>query len=197
MACPVLCCANVALLAHRRWAGPSFPLFMDRYTWGGDLQTSLKNYSNRPDQQKWCAIKSFEEKWVICLRRMYGMEVSFVCAFKCCSLTCIICKWENGIGLVWKTILLIPSYILKFLSDFRCCFSLLLIFHWIYDTCSFSVVDLLLFASFAWFPRHILTSDEDCIICFSPLMPESFLFVTHLAFMFLKCIWYLFFLLEL
>lgn len=34
-------------------------------------------------------LKSFEEKWVICLRRMYGMKISLVYALKCHSLTLI------------------------------------------------------------------------------------------------------------
>lgn len=38
-------------------------------------------------------LKSFEEKWVICLRRMYGMKINLACALKCHSLTHITYKY--------------------------------------------------------------------------------------------------------
>lgn len=88
MACsPSLCSINVAPLARRRWANPSFLLFMDRYA-HSDLHTSFKNYSDRSIRSAKMVnlLKSFEEKRVILKKRIHGVKISLVYALKCHSL---------------------------------------------------------------------------------------------------------------
>lgn len=117
MACPPSpCCINAALLAHRRWTDP----FFSHYLW---ISTHAVIYTHPlriiviyQISKNDALLKSFKEKWVICFRRMYGMKINLAYALKCHSLTHIIYKyWKNGRGLVWKTILLVCSFLLKFL----------------------------------------------------------------------------------
>ena len=86
------------------------PIPLSHYLWNSThpLRNTATDQINKND----VLLKSFEEKWVICWRRMYGMKISLVYSLKCHSLTHISYRnWENGRGLVCKTILLVSTFL--------------------------------------------------------------------------------------
>lgn len=153
MACPPsLCSINVAPLARRRWANPSFLLFMDRYA-HSDLHTSFKNYTDRSIRSAKMVnlLKSFEEKQVILKRRIHGVKISLVYALKCHSL-------PHSLQILSKCQRIsLEDHLTCIFFSFKFHVFLLFIFHffpWICDTCQFFVADLLLFLT-SWFSPHV------------------------------------------